>query len=110
MPSAGQPFARLAAFEVAVKACGGERVLEDWVLGEPGRIDHEVAVLGLRRDGVVDLSAVQVDRLGADEHERVDVGPQRGDGVEQRPARLDVELSRTAGHRRLHEAQELSGL
>ena len=84
---AGDPRAGLVDAEVVEKASGSHHVLEARVVVEAFGHDGEIGVDGVRCDRDVAVAGVQVDGLCSDEHERVELGAERFEGVQQRAAR-----------------------
>jgi hypothetical protein len=79
-PRGREPTARLWIGEVAVKARGGHRVIQERVVDERPGIDGEVGVLGCLGQRDLGTAGVQVYGLGADEHEGLAL---LGQGVER---------------------------
>ena len=68
-----EPFAGLTGHKVAMKSGCRHRLLEQRLIADEPGVDDEIAVLRGRRDRHVGVPGVDVDRLRADEDDRVAV-------------------------------------
>lgn len=93
-----EPDSRL--LEIQDESARPHRLLQFWRVVQLGGIERDVTVARVRRDRQVTLAGVEVDRLRADEHQRVALVAERVKRVEQHAARLDVDRIRHARHPR----------
>lgn len=67
-----------------MKPAGREQIGEEGTVGEVRRRETEVRVGGVLRDGEIGITGVDIDRLGADEDDGIEVRFERVERVQQR--------------------------
>jgi integrase len=92
-PARREPATGLRVGEVAVEASALHRLLEQRVVGQRTRVDGQIGVLGRLAERYRHGTGVEVNGLGADQHERVALSDERLQRVEQRRACGDERLS-----------------
>src|ERR1700749_2586189 len=66
-----EPAAWLRMLQIAVELCRGHPVVQQWVVAQHARVEGEVAVLGCLSERHRRSAGMQVDRLGADQNQRL---------------------------------------